>query len=167
MNAQTKNPETNKAQTSKAHTKEPGNYQDTPVDVKLRISALWIAMMFVFAYVDIFGLMQADFLEGLLAGEIIDTPFKVTQGFLLFAVVYILPASLMVPLSLFLRAKINRRVNLVMAPLYALTIVAGCIGEDAIFYLVGSAVEVVLLAIIARLAYRWPTEGSAPTTVLS
>ena len=30
-------------------------YRDTQVDVKLRLSALWITMLFVFAYVDIFG----------------------------------------------------------------------------------------------------------------
>jgi hypothetical protein len=27
-------------------------YRDTPVDVKFVLSALWIAMLFVFAYVD-------------------------------------------------------------------------------------------------------------------
>ena len=33
---------------------------DRPVDVKLRLSGLWTAMLFVFAYVDIFGFWRAD-----------------------------------------------------------------------------------------------------------
>jgi len=132
-------------------------YVDTPVDIKFKLSALWISMMFVFAYVDIFGLMRAEFLEGLLAGEIVNTPFAVNQGFLIFAVVYILPASLMVYFSLTLSPRINRRTNMIVAAVYAVTIAGGCIGETWIFYLLGSAVELVLLAMIARLAWRWPT----------
>ena len=42
-------------------------YRDTPVDVKLVLSALWIAMLFVFAYVDIFGFFRADVLDAALA----------------------------------------------------------------------------------------------------
>jgi hypothetical protein len=30
--------------------KAPRQYRDTPVDVKLVLSALWITMLFVFAY---------------------------------------------------------------------------------------------------------------------
>ncbi len=130
--------------------------QNTPIDIRLRLSALWIATMFIYAYVDIFALMRADYLEGLLDGEIVNTPLSVNQGFLIFAVCYILPASLMVYLSLVLTPIVNRRANLIVAGVYAVTIVAACIGEDWIFFLLGSAVELVLLAIIGRTAWRWP-----------
>lgn len=133
-----------------------GTLQDTPIDIKLRLSALWIAVMFVYAYVDIFGLMRADFLESLLDGEIVNTPLQVNQGFLVFAVGYILPASLMIPLSLSLSPTANRRANLIAAGIYAITIAAACVGETWIYFLLGSAVELVLLAIIARIAWRWP-----------
>ena len=33
--------------------------QDTKVDVKVVLSGLWISMLFVFAYVDIFGFWRA------------------------------------------------------------------------------------------------------------
>jgi len=39
-------------------------YRDTQVDVKLVLCAVWIAMLFVFAYVDIFGFLRADVLNG-------------------------------------------------------------------------------------------------------
>ncbi|MEL6983151.1 MAG: DUF6326 family protein [Actinomycetota bacterium] len=135
--------------------------QDTPIDVKLRLATLWAAVMFVYAYVDIFGLLLADLLEGLLADEIVNTSPQVNQGFLIFAVVYILPASLMIPLSLTLAPRANRRANLAVAGIYGLTVAAACVGETWIYFLFGSAVELVLFALIARAAWRWP---SAPAT---
>ncbi len=135
-------------------------YTDTSVDIKFRLSALWIATMFIYAYVDIFGLMRADFLESLLVGEIVNTPLKVNQGFLIFAVAYILPASLMVYFSLTLKPRANRRANMVVAGLYMVTVVASCVGEEWIYFLFGSAVELVLFAMIIRLARHWPVEAS-------
>jgi hypothetical protein len=43
-------------------------YQDTQVDVKLVLCSLWIAMLFVFAYVDIFASLRADVLKASLDG---------------------------------------------------------------------------------------------------
>jgi len=40
------------------------NLHDTKVDVKIVLSGLWIAMLFVFAYVDIFGFWRADVING-------------------------------------------------------------------------------------------------------
>ena len=51
-------------------TKTPRQYRDTPVDVKLVLSALWITMLFVFAYVDIFGFYRADVLDAALDGRV-------------------------------------------------------------------------------------------------
>ena len=138
-------------------------YRDTPVDAKIVLAGLWVAMLFVFAYVDIFGFFRADILTAALDGRVGTTGLSVNQGFLTFTTFYVLPASLMVALSLMLKARVNRIVNLVVSLVYIPTIVASCIGEQWIYYLLGSAVEVVLLLAIARFAWTWPlrTEPSA------
>ena len=51
-------------------TTRAGHYQDTRIDVKLVLSALWIAMLIVFAYVDIFGFFRADILDAALDGKV-------------------------------------------------------------------------------------------------
>ncbi len=132
------------------------HYRDTPVDVKLALSALWTAMLFVFAYVDIFGFLRADVLEAALDGEVATTGFTVDQTFLTLTLVYILVPALMVVLSLMLRPRLNRLVNLVASIIYAVTIVASAVGESWAYYIIGSVVEVLLLAAIARLAWTWP-----------
>lgn len=136
-------------------------YRDTPVDVKLVISALWITMLFVFAYVDIFGFYRADVLEAALDGTVASTSFSVDQTFLILTLFYILIPSLMVILSLLLRPRINRIVNLVVAPLYVVTIIASVIGEEWAYFIIGSIVEVLLLAAIAWRAWVWPRATDA------
>lgn len=137
------------------------HYRDTPVDVKLVLSALWIAMLFVFAYVDIFGFLRADVLEAALDGEVASTGFTVDQTFLTLTLVYILVPALMVVLSLLLKARLNRLLNLVISAIYALTIIGAAVGETWAYYIVGSIVEVLLLAGIARTAWTWPPPETA------
>ena len=67
----------------------------------------------------------------------------------------------MVAVSLLAPARINRRANLVAAVAYLLSVVAAAVGESWTYYLLGSAVEVVLLAAIARVAWRWPPRAAA------
>ena len=143
-------------------TAKAGQYQDARVDVKVVISALWIAMLIVFAYVDIFGFFRADVLRAALDGKVAAMGVAIDQGFLVFTTAYVLIPTLMVVLSLVLRPRVNRIVNIVVALVYAVSIVAFSVGETWAYYLLGSAVEVVLLAAIARTAWAWPKE--TPTT---
>jgi hypothetical protein len=122
---------------------------------------MWIAMLFVFAYVDIFGFFRADVLDAALDGEVATTEFTVNQVFLTFTLIYILIPSLMVVLSLLLRPRVNRIVNIVASLIYMITIVVSCIGEEWAYYLLGSGIEVILLAAIARSAWAWPPPQNA------
>jgi hypothetical protein len=137
-------------------TTQAGQYQDTRIDVKLVLSALWIAMLIVFAYVDIFGFFRADILDAALDGKVATMGITIDQMFLVFTTAYVLIPTLMVILSLVLRPRVNRIVNIVVALVYAVSIIALCIGEEWAYYLLGSAVEVVLLVAIVRTAWTWP-----------
>jgi hypothetical protein len=144
-------------------TTQARQYQDTRIDVKLVLSALWIAMLIVFAYVDIFGFFRADILDAALDGKVATMGITIDQVFLVFTTVYILIPTLMVVLSLVLRPRVNRIVNIVVALVYAVSIIASCIGEAWVYYLLGSAVEVVLLIAIVRTAWMWPRTQVAPS----
>ena len=134
-----------------AETKfEPSN-----VNVRIKISALWTSMLFVFAYVDLFSLYRPDFRADLEAGEV--AGFNINQGFLLGTTAYVVIPSLMVFLTLILRPPVNRITNMVLAILYGLTVIAGAIGEWS-YYILGSALEVALLAAILYYAWSWPKQ---------
>ena len=129
------------------------------VNVRIKISALWASMLFVFAYVDLFSLYRADFRADLEAGEI--SGFTVNQSFLLGTTAYVVIPSLMVFLSLILRPGVNRIANTALGVMYALTIIAGAIGEWN-YYILGSAIEVVQLAAIVYYVRTWPKETHRP-----
>jgi hypothetical protein len=134
-----------------AETKlEPSN-----VNVRIKLSALWTSMLFVFAYVDLFSLYRPDFRADVEAGEI--GGFTVNQSFLLGMTAYIVIPGLMVFLSLILRPRVNRIANIALSVMYALTIIAGAIGEWN-YYIFGSAIEVMQLAAIVYYAWTWPSE---------
>ncbi len=140
-----------------AETKfEPSN-----VNVRIKISALWTSMLFVFAYVDLFSLYRPDFRADLEAGEI--GGFTINQSFLLGTTAYVVIPSLMVFLALVLRPRTGRIANIALGILYALTIVAGAISEWN-YYILGSAVEIALLAAIIYYAWTWPKETPATST---
>ena len=122
------------------------------IDPRIRLSALWSAMLFVFAYVDIFSLYRQDVRDALDENRMF--VFTVDDTLLLGMTVYILLPSLMVFLSLVLPRTAGRIVQIVVGSAYALSIVAATIGERP-YYVLGSAVEVVLLVLIAITAVRW------------
>ena len=141
----------------RARTTSARQFRDTPVDVKLVLCALWIAMLFVFAYVDIFALLRADVLNAALDGKMASTGFTINQVFLTLTLIYILIPTLMVVLSLLLKPRVNRIINIVVSLLYIVTIIGSAIGDTWVYYLLGSAIEVILLVAIARTAWKWPT----------
>jgi uncharacterized membrane protein YphA (DoxX/SURF4 family) len=131
------------------------------VNVRIKISALWTSMLFVFAYVDLFSLYRPDIRADLEAGEI--GGFTVNQSFLLGTTVYVVIPSLMVFCALVLRPRVNRIANIALSIMYALTIIAAAIGEWN-YYILGSAIEVALLAGIVYYAWTWPKETPPTST---
>lgn len=144
---------------------EARQYRDVPVDVKVVLSGLWVAMLLAFAYVDILGYLRADILKAALDGKVATTSFTVDQAFLAYSVAYVLVPIAMVVVSLLAAPRVNRILNVVVSLVYLVTVVGSCVGESHAYYLLGSAVEVVLLAAIARTAWTWPPPQAAAPPV--
>jgi hypothetical protein len=61
-----------------------------------------------------------------------------------------------------LKPRVNRVANIVVSLVYLVTVIGAAIGETWAYYLIGSVVEVVLLALIALTAWRWPRADVTP-----
>ena len=129
--------------------------EPSPVNVRVKISALWMSMLFVFAYVDLFSLYRPDFRADVEAGEV--GGFAVNQTFLLATTAYVVIPSLMVLCVLVLRPRLNRILNIALAIVYAVSIVAGTIGEWT-YYVLGSLIEATLLAAVVFYSWTWPKD---------
>ena len=144
-----------------AHMAAETKLEPFTVNVRIKISALWTSALFVFAYVDLFSLYRRDFRADLEAGEV--SGFSINQSFLLGTTVYVVIPSLMVFLALILRPRVNRIANIALSIVYSLTIIAGAIGDWG-YYILGSAIEVALLAAVMYYAWTWPKARPASTT---
>jgi Family of unknown function (DUF6326) len=122
------------------------------VDTRLKIAALWIATLFIFAYVDLFSLYRSDVRADLDAGRLFT--FDVSQTFLFLTTLYIVLPSLMIYLTLVMPRGINRVLNIALAAVYAVTIVASAVSEWG-YFLLGSAAEAVLLGAVVYHTWTW------------
>jgi hypothetical protein len=139
-------------------TRSATQYGDSGrIDTRLRISALWIAVLFIFAYVDLFSLYRPDFGADLERRKV--DAFDIDQTFLFFTTLYIIVPSLMVYVMLVMRAAVNRVVNVVVAAAYGLSVLGSAVGEWNYFVL-GSVVEAILLALVIHHSWTWPRVGA-------
>src|SRR4051794_10789548 len=106
--------------------------EDLHVPVKLKLAASWAALMFLYAYGDIFAYFRPGFIEDVMSGEVSD--FDIDQLFLLAISIYVAIPAAMVFLSLVMKPRLNRWTNIVLGAVYAVTILLSTIGEDYVYY---------------------------------
>jgi len=128
--------------------------EEINVNVKLKIASLWTSVMFLIIYLDYFHLYMPGSLEDILAGKVF--VFDITHGFLLAALAMVATPALMIFLSVTLTAKVNRWANIIIAAINIPLILYNLAGEAGIHMVVGAVIQVVLLCLIIRYAWKWP-----------
>ena len=125
------------------------------INVKMKLSALWAALMLLYIYADHFSLFRMGQIEEMISGRI--GPFPVTQGSLLaFSILMMIPA-VMVFLSLALKPTVSRWANIILGVLYTFVNISNLIGETWVYYIVFGVVEIVLTFLIVWYAWNWRT----------
>jgi hypothetical protein len=136
--------------------------EDVKINIKIKLSALWATVMFIYLYVDVFGFYKPGIIEDAIAGKV--WKFQITQVWLLGVIILMTIPSLMVFLSLVLPVKANRWTNIIVGILYIVVTLGMTIGESYAFYIFGSIVEAVLLLLIVVYAWKWPTHERVEVT---
>jgi len=130
---------------------------DVKVNVKIKLSALWAAVMFLYAYADIKAFFRPGIIDGLMAGKAGD--FQITQGFLLVSAGIMAVPSVMIFLSLVLKAPVNRRVNIILGIAYSAIILGTLLmGGAWAYYIFYAVIEIILTGLIAWQALKWPKQ---------
>ena len=127
--------------------------EDVKINVKMKLTALWVAMMLLYIYADILSLFRPGQIEEMLKGLM--GPFPVTQGSLLVASILMIIPAVMVFLSLTLKPKVNRWANISLGILYTVVNISNLIGETWAYYIFFGIVEIVLTLLIVWYAWTW------------
>jgi hypothetical protein len=129
--------------------------EDVNINVKIKLSALWVVLMFCYTYADILGFYAPGNLEELISGEI--AGIQMTQGLLLGSAILMLIPSVMVFLSLVLKAKANRWANIIVGFVYLGVLGSTFLtGRNPAYYIFYATIKAVLLGLIVWHAAKWP-----------
>lgn len=132
---------------------------DTPIDIKLKLSALWISTLFCFIYCDYFELYTPNKLETMINGDM-EPLGQVSQGVLFGMSSVILVPCLMVALTLLLNARASRMLNIIFGLFFAVMMAGFTYIAGWYFYKMYAAVETILAITIFWLAWKWPKQQS-------
>jgi hypothetical protein len=127
------------------------------VDVRIMLSALWVARMLTGFVGDVLKFYEPGMVEQILAGEVDGMPL--TQGFLLVAAIMFVLPVFMVYLSLTLPDKANRWANIILAILFfGLNLIGELPTYEYAYRTFLVIVEMVFLALIVWYAWKWPKQ---------
>ena len=142
--------------------------QDSPIDVKIKLAALWAATMFCYLYGDYFELYVPGKLSSMLEGKMLPLG-TVTQGMLVGTSVMMAVQCVMVFLPLVMKPAVNRWVNLFFGLVFAVIVLLVISQGGWIFYKFLGVVEIALLLAVVWQAWNWPRIALAeklPSNVL-
>ena len=127
------------------------------MEIKEKLSLLWIVIMFNMAFADIVGFVNPGVLQSILEGT---TGIEITQGLLLiFAVLLEIPIA-MIFLSRILPYKANRLTNIVASVITILFIIGG--GSPHLSYIFLASIETLCMLFIIWYAWKWKNPESQP-----
>ena len=130
--------------------------EDVKINVKIKLSVLWVALMFFYLYNDVLSLFRGDMIEEIIAGELpIGSQISLVGAAILMAIPIV-----MVFLSLTLKAKVNRWVNIILGIFHAGVLLASLFvpGEIWAYSALYMILEAVFIALIVGHAWKWPKQ---------
>jgi hypothetical protein len=131
-------------------------FEDVKVNVKMKLSALWITLMFAYSYADVLGFYSPGNLAEILTGEIGGVPL--TQEMLLAMAGLMALPIVMVFLSLILAPKVNRVLNIIVGIFQIVVLLATFLTTITAYYIVLAGIELVCLVLIIWFAFKWPKQ---------
>lgn len=140
--------------------------EDLRLPVQVKLAAAWTSFMFLYVYVDILAFYKPGVVDDILVGVVWE--FDITQTWAVSALTLLAIPILMVVLSTTLPARANRITNLIVASVQVPFAAFNAMGEVGkpwmFFYLLGLALEMILLVFILRSAWTWPRRAASPAT---
>ncbi len=131
--------------------------ENSKVNIKIKLAALWASATFCYLYGDYFQLYTPDKVNSLITGDNnLDSP----STLLLASIVLAIP-SVMVAASILLKPKINRILNILFGTLFTLMMVfIGIVSTNEwyLFYVFLAFLESIITALIVWYAWKWPKE---------
>ncbi|MCW3848749.1 DUF6326 family protein [Sphingomonas sp. LB-2] len=134
-----------------------GRGADLPVPLRVKLAALWAALMSLYIYNDYFQLYRPGTLARMAAGQL--GPLgPATETLLIIVSVLLAVPALMIALSVLLPAPVSRWLNVLLGVAYTAVEVL-TVGKSHPAYQMVVALEIATTLMIIWLAVRWRVPG--------
>jgi hypothetical protein len=143
-------------------TNNTTNKKTSGMDIKVRLSTLWIFVLFNMVYADILSLMDpsSPIVQRMTGAQ------TITQEFLFVGAILMETAIAMALLSRVLKYRANRWANIIAGAVNIVAVVTG--GTTHLYYLFFATIEVVCLLLIIWFSWKWSsTESEERSTATS
>jgi Family of unknown function (DUF6326) len=135
------------------------NLEDIKIDVKIKLSALWASVTLCYLYGDYFELYVPNKVKGLITGQnLLDNPQKLFLASVLLAI-----PAMMVFLSIIVKPKFNRLLNIIFGVFFTIIMVLiafTSLEPWRIFYAFLALLESLITVLIVWYAWKWPKQNS-------
>jgi len=130
------------------------NEKTAKMDIKVKLSILWVIVMFNMLFADVLTLYIPENLEEIITRS---TPIQITEGLML-----VMAIIIEIFLSRVLKHKANRWTNIIASVITIVFVVGG--GSLTLHYIFFATIEVVCLSLIVWYAWKWPKHESVKVT---
>lgn len=134
-------------------------FKDFNVNVKIKLSLLWVSVTLCYLYGDYFELYVPNKTNGLLTGDnFLNSPLK-----LFIAAFSLAIPAIMVLLSILLKASINRVLNIVFGVFFTIVMVLIAFTSFTpwrAFYVFLAVIESIITSLIVYYAFKWPKQSN-------
>lgn len=127
--------------------------EDFKINTKIKLLVLWITLMILYIYADIFSFYRPGYINEVIAGFM--GPLKVSQMTLISSSILMAIPTLMIVVCLFSKEKMVRWLNIIAGSLYTVVGVGNLLGETWVYYLLYGTIEIIITIFIVVTALRW------------
>ena len=133
-------------------------------DMKVKLSTLWVFVMFNYIYADILTLMDPAVLKEIITGTV--GGLEMTQGFLLGAAILMEIPIAMVVLSRVLKYRANRWANIIAGTIKTAAVFLSLfVGTPAMYYTFFATIEIACTLLIVWYAWKWVNPEVSPDNI--
>ena len=134
--------------------KQKTEYADVRYSTRTVLTGLWIILILLYVYCDVFTLIRTGEIEGIITGNM--GPFKITQMFLALASLSTVIPSLIILACLLLKLPYLRWVNIIGGIVFTMVNIGNLAGETWAYYWIYGVIELLITLIITVKSIKWP-----------
>ena len=134
--------------------KEKIEYEDTKLSTRTILIGLWITLMLLYIYCDIFSFFRPNHINEIIEGFM--GSFQVNQISLMVSGILIAIPSLMIIANIFIKLIAIKWINIIAGILYTLVNIGNIIGEKWAYYIIYGVIEIIITVLIIIKSIKWP-----------